>query len=334
MSSRRPRLEWLHHRSASNAGLWLDKYLDSSGAEDTKAKHDLVEQVAGIAISDAYKTFYKRWRQALEAQGVKPREAEVKGRMVIGLGDESVIETSVTLHHTYGVPFIPGSALKGLAASYARQQLEGDEWRERGKHYLTVFGQTDDAGFITFYDALYIPEKFRQKPDNVGKECPLAADVLTVHHQAYYQDGSAPPADWDDPVPVPFLSAMGHYLIALSGPDEWVEVVFKILQMALRDYGIGAKTSSGYGRLKFIKSAQPAQPPPVQPGAETTQIEEVTLESNVSKNRNAQVKLNSGEVVACSDFPTSAFQQPKRGATCQASVTYRDGKAMKAKYKG
>ena len=35
-------------------------------------------------------------------------------RMVVGLGNESVYETSMTLHHIYGIPYIPGSALKGI----------------------------------------------------------------------------------------------------------------------------------------------------------------------------------------------------------------------------
>ena len=36
-------------------------------------------------------------------------------RMVVGLGAENVHETSMTLHHIYGIPYIPGSALKGIA---------------------------------------------------------------------------------------------------------------------------------------------------------------------------------------------------------------------------
>ena len=39
-------------------------------------------------------------------------------RMVIGLGNESVYETSMILHHIYGIPYIPGSAIKGVVRSY------------------------------------------------------------------------------------------------------------------------------------------------------------------------------------------------------------------------
>jgi hypothetical protein len=51
---------------------------------------------------------------------------------------------------------------------------------------------------------------------------------------------------------VPFLTATGTYLIAIGGPLAWVELAFKLLGKALTEMGVGAKTSSGYGRMLFI----------------------------------------------------------------------------------
>jgi CRISPR-associated protein Cmr6 len=250
MSTRRSALAGIKHgdfQQTANAGLWLQKFLDCSGDDDKDARRRLVQEVATISETRVYEVFYKQWCEALEKQGAKTRMATVAGRMIVGLGDESVLEASVTLHSTYGVPYIPGSALKGLAASYARQQLEGKEWGKDNDYYKTVFGDTKSAGYITFFDALYIP-----KTGYKGRA--LHMDILTVHHQQYYQDASVPPADWDNPVPVPFLSATGKYLIALTAPEgceAWLEGTFQILESALLDSGIGAKTSSGYGRLKL-----------------------------------------------------------------------------------
>ena len=75
-------------------------------------------------------------------------------------------------------------------------------------------------------------------------------DIMAIHHPKYYQQGDAPPADWDDPSLVPFLSATGSYALALAGPCLWVNAAFHILANALLDAGIGAKTSSGYGRMQ------------------------------------------------------------------------------------
>lgn len=256
MTSRRPMFKDIKPKSSSHAGLWLDKYIctqktkDAEG-KDTEARRNLVEQVSQIAIPVSYAAFFQRWRKQLEEYGATTRTATVSGRMIVGLGNESVLETSVTLHRTYGVPYIPGSALKGLAASYARHYL-GASWHKESKAYKIVFGDTESAGYITFFDALYIPESGKNRH-------PLAPDVITVHHQEYYGDTGAPPADWDSPNPVPFLSATGDYLLALAGEDAWVQAVFTILTLALRDVGIGAKTSSGYGRMAVEDREEEAQ---------------------------------------------------------------------------
>ncbi|KAF0250465.1 MAG: hypothetical protein FD167_137 [bacterium] len=44
-------------------------------------------------------------------------------------------------------------------------------------------------------------------------------------------------------------------LLALSGPPDWVDTAFKILDLALKEMGVGAKTSSGYGLME----AQPIE---------------------------------------------------------------------------
>ena len=242
-----------------NAGLWLDKFICNHSSDAnldglkkrTKkitAKGLLVEEVASISVPDEYKTFYERWEIGLKRLTKCYGVSKAKGRIAIGLGDESVLETSVTLHRTYGVPYLPGSALKGLAASYARNRI-GNHWGKRkdGKYgyaYKVVFGTTAEAGYITFHDALYVPKSADGKP--------LRPDVITVHHPDYYQSKNKPPADWDDPNPVPFLTATGEYFVALSavpGCEVWLAQTWSILQRALAEEGIGAKTSSGYGRM-------------------------------------------------------------------------------------
>jgi CRISPR-associated protein Cmr6 len=265
----------------ANAGLWLDKFICNQGDNDCwdRTERDpikkrlpkprLVAEVAALPVPPDYAHFYNRWLDALNAVDAVSWRATVQGRMIVGLGDESVLETSVTLHRTYGVPYIPGSALKGLAAAYARNKLNG--WAERDEQgkivtlnraYEIVFGKTEDGGYVTFHDALYVPGSgFKVKLDGSLQPRPLHADVLTVHHQDYYGRGDgaetlAPPADWDDPVPVALLSATGEYLIALSPPPglgqecaEWIRAAKAVLELALKHEGVGAKTSSGYGRL-------------------------------------------------------------------------------------
>lgn len=239
MSTRRACLVGVRKKATTNAGLWLDKFIREQAEEDRDSRRDLVREVCDIPVPAVYSMWFERWQRALQGYGAECRVAEVAGRMVVGLGRDSVLETSVALHHTYGVPYVPGSALKGLAASFARQHL-GEQWQPGTQAYKTLFGDSETAGYVVFFDALPLPDRGLLHPD-----------VITVHHQDYYRGGSVPPADWDGPTPVPFVSATGKYLVALAGPSAWVEATFKILAEALRHLGVGAKTSSGYGRLKL-----------------------------------------------------------------------------------
>ncbi|NJO05940.1 MAG: type III-B CRISPR module RAMP protein Cmr6 [Chloroflexaceae bacterium] len=274
MQTRRDKLCKVQPGSTTHAGLWLDAYLPDKDKRDEPLgdeakKHQLVRDVANCEVPDVYTLFFERWQGQLAAVGARCRKATVGGRLAIGLGAEAVLETSLTLHRTYGVPYIPGSALKGLAASYARRGLQGTEWTDKEAAYRLVFGDTKSAGYITFYDALYIP--CTGKPD--AKQ-PLQPDVLTVHHRDYYAGKGEPPADWDSPVPVPFLSATGQYLLALAPApavgdriDEWIDAVFVLLTNALSEWGIGAKTSSGYGRMEV--EAPPLDTEKAQVGDQT-----------------------------------------------------------------
>ncbi|WP_110513719.1 type III-B CRISPR module RAMP protein Cmr6 [Herpetosiphon llansteffanensis] len=253
---RRQALATIKPAPTTHSGLWLDRFLqDEGGNEDakTKAKASLVEQVAGLQVPALYTHFYNRWAISLKQAAATCRTATVQGRMIVGLGNTSPIETSICLHHTYGVPYIPGSAIKGLVATYARQQL-GDDWAKGSETkaetplnaYQTMFGHPESAGYLTFFDALYIPNSSQ----------PLAIDLMTPHHMNYQQGNSLQaPTDFDSPNPVAFLSATGSYLFAIGGAEAWVNAAFAILDKALIEYGIGAKTSSGYGRMKL-------EPPP------------------------------------------------------------------------
>ncbi|MCF6191793.1 MAG: type III-B CRISPR module RAMP protein Cmr6, partial [Candidatus Hydrothermae bacterium] len=233
-----------------HAGLWLDRFLpyqpkkDMAGSEGGNVYAAHFRRSANIRVCPAYQKFYKRWEQTLSRTGAVTAKARTLGRLVVGLGADSVLENAIALHHTYGVPVIPGSALKGLAAHYAHHRLEDPEWRKDGRAHRILFGDPGSAGYVTFFDALYVPGS---APDHR----PLILDVLTVHHPDYYRGEDAPPADWDSPNPVPFVSVRGTFLVALHGPDAWVRAALEILRLALEEEGIGAKTNSGYGRMKL-----------------------------------------------------------------------------------
>jgi hypothetical protein len=130
-----------------------------------------------------------------------------------------------------------------------------------GKHYDFMFGSTEDAGFLSFHDAWVSPASL---PNS------LVQDVMTPHHGDYYmgKDGQRrAPGDFDDPNPVTFLSVCGDFDIHVScdGEDgerkkEWERLAIDLLGQALSDWGIGGKTSGGYGVGKLTGTEAFAAP--------------------------------------------------------------------------
>jgi len=196
------------------------------------------------AILDAYRN--AGW----EVRSVTLRAAS---RVIVGLGAESVLETNLRLHRIYGFPIIPGSALKGLARAYA-ELVEGKN--ENDPLFADVFGKGPpdaQAGKVIFFDA--IPAN----PVNLQ----LELDVMNPHYAPYYQ-GTEPPADYHNPVPVFFLTIgpESEFLFAVASCEEHLaEKAREWLTKALTEMGVGAKTVAGYGLWKEGQEASPAGSP-------------------------------------------------------------------------
>jgi len=258
INGRRDALATITREASTHAGLWLDKYLSVLSPEtdeEKRAIRDLLLAACSTSVPEGYFAAFERRKDLLPtltggvASGAtRVWNAKALGRIVIGLGVQSIRETNVTLLHTWGVPYLPGSALKGLASAAAHRLGGAPSWNKAGKDtpegadHRALFGDTTQAGWVTFHDAWWVPE--------VGN-LPLDLDVMTVHHADYYRDGETPPADWDEPNPVGFLTTRGTYHVALSGPERWVLSASEWLKAGLDQLGLGAKTQAGYGRMSL-----------------------------------------------------------------------------------
>lgn len=240
-------------------GLLLQCYLSAhvTGEKaDPQEKQNLFSAVMDAAVNkdvlSLYQMAFQRWSSRLPSEP-KPMELETANRLVIGLGSENVLEAGLRLHHTYGMPLLPGSALKGLAAHYCDQVWGKTEqaFKKGGSYHQLLFGTTDNCGCISFYDAWLVPQPTKN---------PLVLDVMTPHHSEWNNlSALKSPSDFDSPTPIPFLSVSGVFLIAVTwcGPvstqsKDWAQLTRELLRDALMDWGIGGKTTSGYGRLKVV----------------------------------------------------------------------------------
>lgn len=164
----------------------------------------------------------------------------IKWRLTINLGAASVYETSLLFHRNYSIPYIPGSAVKGITHHYALVLKKKGEVNQ--KKMDGIFGTPDNKGEVIFFDALPIIEDDKDF---------IVFDVMNVHYGEYYRDnkGTIAPGDWMSPNPIFFLTVEGiKFKFAVASRNETLaEEAMRLLRGALSEIGIGAKTSSGYG---------------------------------------------------------------------------------------
>ncbi|MEW6421223.1 MAG: type III-B CRISPR module RAMP protein Cmr6 [Deinococcota bacterium] len=249
-------------KNASHAGHALTRRVavKVSGQEDN-LKADL-KAVARIPAPPVYAAAFERWQQAL-ADAAR-LEATTRGPLAIGLGNPSPYEVGLTLHHTYGVPFLPGSALKGLALRAAwRNGVPADVVR-------AIFGDTTWAGFVTFWDGWLVP----------GQTELLQLDTITVHHPQYYGDGSEWPTDFDDPNPVALLSVRPglRFELRVGGPSEHAAYAARLLEWGLTHLGLGGKTNAGYGGFAVQREKSEAEQEAERLAAEAAERERQAAE--------------------------------------------------------
>lgn len=180
---------------------------------------------------------------ALAPNGLVKAEFTPDWRLVTGMGEASVYETNMMLHHVYGVPYIPASTIKGFLRHYLEEFTEGKIHVER------IFGKGDEdsstskpvKGQCIFFDAFPL------------KAPRIELDVMTPHYPKYYGEGQ-PPADWQSPNPIHFLTigkgTPFRFMIGLpnKGDNQILKTLLSTwLEEALQLRGLGAKTAVGYG---------------------------------------------------------------------------------------
>ena len=269
--------EALRGARVSNLGLYLDKFVEVS-LPDFKATEQAKKYTyapTGLFNSGEGKALLvacaARHHQLLNHAGALVYTASPQSRCIVGLGTKGMLEVGIRLHHLYGFPIIPGSALKGVARAHALitipskvddknlspSHLEAaiEKYAERkakakAEHkpftenpdyepFLAVFGAQQGAGAAIFFDAL---------PEQVS----LEVDIMNVHYPDYYNASGkhTPPADYFSPTPINFLTVgkESRFIFGVTARDAALrQLAWDWLRAGLETMGVGAKTTSGYG---------------------------------------------------------------------------------------
>lgn len=220
------------------------KSKDSDNKLDNK-KTDHLKKMVNLPASPEYENAFNRWFGLTDDPSRFQRSAmALENRLLIGLTGNAALETGCNLSHNYGMPYISGSSVKGIVRAWAIQHLT-----EHSNELEELFG-TDDSeqphrvsGLVTFHDAWWIPKQESTKP--------FVLDVVTTHHQKYYNGTQDTPLDTDSPIPNHLLAVQGSFLFVLEGDPEATKLCQTMMERALAKNGIGAKTAAGYGYMKI-----------------------------------------------------------------------------------
>lgn len=252
------------------------------------------------------------------------------GNMVSGLGEAHALENGFRWHYTLGTPYLPACAIKGMLRAYLAQWDDSDgETRFSDAECEQIFGPAQGgpqsslhAGEILFFDAIPLTPPM------------LTLDVLTPHVGAWYSsdksqldDPSVVPADWQSPVPVPFLAVKkADWLFSLAARDPSqpgatarLEKLKEKLILALATLGFGAKTALGYGVMKPTYSElveqhqlRAEQQRLAQMSAEQREIDALAKKLQHAENDKARENCNSeidALVVRAQQWPQAARLQ-------------------------
>lgn len=263
----------------SHAGLLMQRGLqvwqgkETTDQKDKSDKQDLIGSICKTMPSELYLLAFNRWLNATyDKTNFATLSATIDGRLFTGLPLGGTLETGAMTHHSYGMPMIAGSSVKGAVRSYAEHLFAERDSDGRicyqdkkvvvqaNKQALldVLFGTDSDdehanAGYLIWHDAWWIPQITGDGKLATGehKNRPFASEIVTVHHQQYY-NGDLPEAlDIENPIPNQQIAIQGSFYFVIEGESRWAEFAQMLLQDMLVEQGMGAKGSNGYGYFQL-----------------------------------------------------------------------------------
>lgn len=211
---------------------------------------------------EALRERQQRLLLALPETGRLMLAAVTTAPLVTGMGMEHPLENGFAFLNPYGIPYLPGSGIKGVLRRAAEELRDaGSGWSDEIVEKLFGHQDSDDArrGALVFWDSI---------PEIKGNA--LAMDVMTPHYGEYYQ-GEFSPHDAGQPNPIVFMviPPESRFTFQVMADEDrlpegllagrWKTLLAAAAEHAFEWLGFGAKTSVGYGALERDRDAETEQ---------------------------------------------------------------------------
>lgn len=272
------------HRFTLYLEAWRDGFQpDPKSGSTIDNKTQAFKQALALSDDSVKSLDALRARQEQQAQAIIKNGAGIvfdalaTAPFTTGLGMEHPLENGFAFLNPYGLPYLPGSGVKGVLRTAALElcpESEDGKFASNAGWTKTVvtalfggnpgeeFGgnpgkESFTRGALTFWDVI---------PTLPGNK--LRVDVMTPHQSKYYQ-GEQSPHDSGSPNPIPFLTvppgAQFRFIVTCEEKyltDEalrnggWKTLLEAAFNHAYDWLGFGAKTAVGYGAMREDEKAR------------------------------------------------------------------------------
>jgi len=210
-------------------------------------------------------------------------EATLGGRLMVNMAGGVVQNAGICLDRCFGMPYIPGSAVKGVSRSQALWEIHEAPDSEKAdllRKAMILFGYgkqdvgrdgdfawaagtklvdpvTHDLGAMEFKGcACFVPAYPKTAPT-------LVVDMVNPHYKDYYSGRAKQALDSESPIPNYFPaveagSSFGFAVLVQRVPDGMglsaaalLDAAKGWVERAITEKGIGAKTAAGYGWFRL-----------------------------------------------------------------------------------
>jgi CRISPR-associated protein Cmr6 len=296
------------HRSAKGPNVDVDnkeRFLAEAGIAEALARVSWDTKEIAVLRAKHTRRFLGLFRAAY-AERAALVIGQLEGRLAINLADSLIPNAGICLDRLFGLPYIPGSAVKGVCRHAALGELKAVRGEERLRlfdDFSEVFGTADsdlDRDLCGYQDLLFgRPVNQRGSvaflhayPTN---EARIIVDLTNVHCPDYYQSGRVEDLGRERPRPNPFpaveVGAQFAFCLVLNRAEankRALNAARRWLDAALTARGLGAKTASGYGWFSL-------QPEALEQLLAEDKRETETLAAKVKAEAEARAKADAEE---------------------------------------